>query len=57
MDEIRVPNKECPKCKCIIYRENDTLRCLNSKCDWETPARRVKDKEIPTMAEYKNLWE
>jgi hypothetical protein len=47
-DKLRFP-KDCPKCRCMIYRENDTLFCLNAACDWESPARRVKDKEVPTI--------
>ena len=54
--DIREQIKECPKCKSMIYRENDTLRCLSNECDWEVPARRINDKEVPTWAELKDMW-
>lgn len=54
MEERKQVN--CPKCGQIIYRENNTLRCISNNCTWETPARRVKDKEVPTISELKQTW-
>ena len=48
------------QCLCgskIFYREGDYIHCAMSNCNNQLPARREKDKDIPSISELKKNYE